>query len=82
MSNCFEDSTMAAKFGIEKESTLSQVQCQLFFFVQAPAAPPPSSTRDVDICTSRKRAGQEISVQVEKKRKAYEKRERDLGYRF
>ena len=69
-SDCFEeDSAIVAKFGIEKRRHFK------------PNAVPTVFLRDTGgECSSRKRAGQEVSVPMEKKRMVYEKRERSRVY--
>ena len=79
-SDCFEeDSTIAAKFGIEKKRCLKPNAVPTVFLRANSSSTQSSSVRDTNTerqCSSRKRAGEEVSVPVEKKRTAYEKRER------
>ena len=76
--DCFEkDSAMAAQFGIEKRKRLKpNAVPTVFLRVSSSRTPNSSSRHHADIGTSRKRAGREVSIPVEKKRMAYEKRER------
>lgn len=79
-SNCFEeDSAIAAKFGIQKRRRLKPNAVPTVFYRANSSSTHSSSVRDTNTvgeCSSRKRAGQEVSAPVEKKRMAYEKRER------
>ena len=79
-SDCFEeDSTIAAKFGIEKKRRLKPNAVPTVFLRANSSSTQSSSVHDTNTegqCSSRKRAGEEVSVPVEKKRTAYEKRER------
>ena len=83
-SDCFEeDSAIAAKFGIEKRRRLKPNAVPTVFLRANSTSAHSSSIRETDTggeCSSRKRAGQEVSVPVEKKRMAYEKRERSRVY--
>ena len=64
-SDCYEgDSAIAAKFGIEKRRRLKPNAVPTVFLIHTGGE-----------CSSRKRAGQEVSVPVEKERMVY-----DLGY--